>query len=105
MKEAYDTQGVKFRNDLGIMTVMFILLYSFDPGKVLSEISRDNYGFYFNNYFPKHLILKNENLSDEIPKLFQGFNNPTNLIKTIFVNTKINESKKFDSHRITKETR
>ena len=105
LQEAFNSQNVKFRDDLGIMSVMYIILYSLNPVKVLSEINKVNYKNYLSlDYFPKHYILRNEHVDSDLKKIFTGLKESTKLFESIFNNTKINVSEKSDQNKIDEDS-
>ena len=59
--------GVKSRVTIGALSLQFILMFAFDPKKVLEIIDHDFFTNYkIENYFPEIIFLNNENLTSEL---------------------------------------
>jgi hypothetical protein len=89
----YDKYGVSMKSGLGILSLQFIQMFSYDVKKMLLSLNESNFqNSDFEIYFPRVSFLRNENLNTDLYKFLLKKGYPIDSIDFILIKEKENVS-------------
>jgi hypothetical protein len=103
LSEAFETLGLEPRSDIGIYSVMFIIMYSKTPKETLLNITKDNVKDFFSEILQHYHFIRNEHISEDFMSLLTK--TQTNildkyLVHRIFKEDRMNVSPKSQMHEM-----